>query len=195
MDELRRDGIHTRVGTRNARKREISPPSIEHLHTSPRKDPKISQQPSSSQPHSTHSRRIIHDDLDDSDDSTHRKDYKMFSPQHPLKHPEDDDEPLYCLMGRKIKYIQGTIGNKSDGFAQLIRTTGLPINEARKTLALSVRERRLKKAVDKDFNHSVDIARKQLEQYDKIATKQEELRQQFQKSVLKVLDGIHMDDK
>ena len=198
IEELRRDGIHTRVGTRNIRKREPFHTSVEHLHTSTRKemkiDPKYSQQPSSPQPQ-TSRRTVIRDEDSDSDEAATPqtvlpKDYKFFDPQHPLKHPEDDDYPLYCLMRKPLKYIEATIGNKCDGFASIIRNTGLSMNEARKYQNLASKQRRLEKGLGKDFDQSIAMAKKRMDQFEKLSQKQEELRKQLYDSLLKVFDSV-----
>ena len=198
IEELRRDGIHTRVGTRNIRKREPFHTSVEHLHTSTRKemkiDPKYAQQPSSPQPPRSR-RTVIRDEDSDSDvaetsQTVLPKDYKFFDPQHPLKHPEDDDYPLYCLIKKPLKYIEATIGNKCDGFASIIRNTGLSMNEARKYQNLASKQRRLEKGLGKDFDQSIAMAKKRMDQFEKLSQKQEELRKQLYDSLLKVFDSV-----
>ena len=90
---------------------------------------------------------------------------------------------------------QATLGNKSDGFASIIRNTGLSMNEARKTQNLECKQRRLKKSLDKDFDQSMAMAKKRMDQFEKLSQKQEELRKQLYDSLSKVFDSVEDKDQ
>ena len=70
---------------------------------------------------------------------------KFFSPDYPLQHPQDDDEPLYCLLDKPYKYIQQTVGLKSLDLLKIIRDSGLSINEAKKRRYRNIQIHALKK--------------------------------------------------
>ena len=93
--------------------------------------------------------RVVRDDDSDEEESNEvalqQHDQKFFSPDYPLQHPQDDDEPLYCLMDKPYKYIEKSVGLKSNDLLKIIRDSGLSINEAKQQRYRNIKIHAIKK--------------------------------------------------
>ena len=171
-EELRTDGIHTRVGNRVASQRthSVSPPAVARPKPAakpvavPQPKPKavavpqpkpVAKQPAAN-PH-RRARVLQDDDDDDSDD-----DRRIFDPQHPLQHPRDDDRPLPYLIGKPYSYIKRTINNKSDALAFVISHRGCSVNEGNRIRTEQDKERRQRKAYDRDVERTYQQLRREI---------------------------------
>ena len=102
--------------------------------------------------------RVLQDDDDDDSDD----DRRIFDPQHPLQHPRDDDRPLPYLIGKPYSYIKRTINNKSDALAFVISHRGCSVNEGNRIRTEQDKERRQRKAYDRDVERTYQQLRREI---------------------------------
>ena len=106
-------------------------------------------------------RMPVHDDDDDSDSD----DDRIFDPQHPmhpLRNARDEDLPLGYLQGRPLSYIKRTLGINSDATATIIKNRGCSYNEAKRIRSDQDRERRQRKAYDRDVERTYQQLRREI---------------------------------
>ena len=165
-EELRTDGIHTRVGNRVASQRthSVSPPAVARPKPAAKPVAVPQPKPVAKQPAANPQRRarVLQDDDDDDSDSDDDRIFDPQHPMHPLRNARDEDRALGYLQGRPLSYIKRTLGINSDATATIIKNRGCSYNEAKRIRSDQDRERRQRKAYDRDVERTYQQLRREI---------------------------------